>query len=142
MKYWVLLSQLILFLNVKGQTIYKSWYSDSNEVCITIHKNGYSKLNETARIIIKKRKDKLIVIRRSGNSFLSPKLKAEFTIVKLTNDTLMLSRRDIPIEQRSFEELAGDIILFKSKPNGCVKASLIFPISFWFTFVDERHCAF
>lgn len=109
----------IIFNNVLySQSIYKSWFSDSTQNCIKINKRGFSQLNDSKYIKIKKKNNKLIIFRRYG-LLQTKKYTGEFDIIKLTNDTLILSRKNIPMNERKFEELGQDIIIFTTTTKNC-----------------------
>jgi len=118
MKY-ILLMSLFLYNVIFAQSIYKNWYSDSTQNCIKIKRKGFSQLNDSKYIKIKKRGSKLIVFRRYG-FFQTKRYEAIFDIIKLTEDTLVLSRANIPMNQRKFEELGHDIIIFKVSTKNCL----------------------
>lgn len=109
-----------LFLNnsIFSQTIFGNWYSDSSEYCLVINKEGYSKLNNLNTMIIKRKKDKLIVVYCYGKTRVFKRYKTWYDILKLTNDTLILSNIKVP-EYERFEEMGDSIIVFTKRKSQC-----------------------
>lgn len=109
-----LLKRLVLYtvfvfftcVTVKSQSIYKSWYCKESNLCFIIQKNGYSSINEFENIKFKLKKDRFrILLSNTSFSWLTGRYLAWYSIDKLTEDTLIITRiSTCPI----FDELLPD----------------------------------
>lgn len=88
---------------LRAQSIFKTWYCESANVCMILKKNGWtSSLNEiTDRLKVKLKKQRLLIK-------FTPDFTAVYKIEKLTSDTLILSQ-DMKRRER-FEHISDSII--------------------------------
>lgn len=114
----VLAILLFLALQVKSQTIYKSWYcQETHNLCLNINQNGYSSIDELEHVKFKIKGNKLKVIEYyNPRALIGGKNIYWFTIEKLTEDTLILSQIE---KENQFEHMSGDTIKFIAIKEKC-----------------------
>jgi len=77
----------------KSQSVYGPWYCSESNVCFIIQKKGLSSINEFEDIRFKIKKDRLkILLANISYSWLTGRYFAWYSIDKLTEDTLIITR--------------------------------------------------
>jgi len=107
--------------NHSKPTICKNWYSEKENVCLTIQEKGYSTINAYDKVKIKVKGNKLKIATYYNRIALSGGKEISWlNIDRLTQDTLVLSL----IEGKECIETMmpiDDNIVFVSCLNGCTK---------------------
>jgi hypothetical protein len=118
-KYLLFLTSLTLTTSATfGQTIFKNWYSQSCNLCLTIDSSSAT-LNDLTHMKVKQ-KDRQFIITEyywtMGIAFWRHKENHYFNIDKLTTDTLILSRN---LNKKLWEYMPDSITIFTINPDGC-----------------------
>lgn len=106
---------LLLSNTLFAQTLFKSWYSESDKVCFEIKERGFSCIGELDRIKVKVRKDVLIIKLKGYGMDLSPKVW-KFKIEETSEEELILSQ---DVVKNKFEFLLSSHIVLKSTSCNC-----------------------
>jgi hypothetical protein len=115
-----LISVFTIFLliksnNIYAQTIFKSWVSNDENVCMVLKKGKWSRVGDIDKIKcrIKDSTLTLIWINNQLFWFIWERQKFHYQIIKLTDDSLVLTQDTI---RNNFEYLANKIIYFNAAP--------------------------